>query len=292
MLEKGNLKHFKLADLLNIFGQSKKTGQLLIESDDQGHLYFQQGNLVHAEFSLLEGENAFYKLMTIENGDFNFIENITTNKTTITKDTSELIRNGTLTIDLTNLLRLHNLTFNPNSTLTILQGYLEELSKDENDFINKLKAENNISIIAFANKLDFDTSLYISILEYFINKKVLKINKSNEENFWQAFEKTVNKFYNEFTSISGIKMSTDLDKKIQDLISINSLNLTFKDGRIYTNELFNFPIEKQVIVYKVFLGDLVTYFKKVYGEAFIEKVFHTLIEANPEIDDLKKKINI
>ena len=51
-------------------------------------------------------------------------------------------------------------------------------------------------------------------------------------------------------------MSKDLDKKIQDLIAINTWNLSFKDGRIYTNELFNFQVDEQWKIYKVFLESL------------------------------------
>lgn len=291
MLESGNLKHFNLTDLINILGQSKKTGQLSISSrEDKENLYFLDGELIHAEHGLLEGEEVVYELMTHNSGDFSFQEISVNNKKTINKETAELLREGGLRVDLINKLRKNSISSKPNSVVH-LKKFEQQLSGDEEVIVNILKNVPDLSVIKLAKQSNFALEHYIGVLKNLIEKNVIEIQKSDEEILWSLFQKTVNRFYLEFTSISGIKMSNDLDKKIHDLILTNTWNLSFKDGRIYTNELFNFPVEEQWKIYNIFLGELFSYFVKVYGKDFIDKTLNSLSEETPSLEILLKGLN-
>ncbi len=293
MLENGNLKHFKLADLINILGQSQKTGELVIESRERhGTLYFSNGVLVNANSSSFAGEEVVYELMACESGEFSFNEKPVNINNIIGKDIHELIKEGSRRVDIISRLSKNSSFGRDPYSVVKLKTSNSSLTDDEKRLSDLLKNASDMTIIKLLEQANFDIGHYVDVLNSLIDKGTINIKKSEEEAFWDSFQKLVNAFYLEFTSISGIKMSKDLDKKIQDLITINTWNLSFKDGKIYTNELFSFPIDEQWKIYKVFLEELLNYFSKIYGSSFIEKVLSTLLGTDPELKTLLEKLNI
>ncbi|MBC7476328.1 MAG: DUF4388 domain-containing protein [Candidatus Sericytochromatia bacterium] len=291
MLESGNLKHFNLTDLITILGQSKKTGELSINSNlNKETLYFLNGLLIHAENGELFGEEVVYELMTHESGEFSFIETEVLNNKTIEKDTADLLKEGSLRVELISKLKKSSISIKPNSIIVLKAINIDALTHDEIVLVNTLKNIPEASIVMLAKKINFELGYYIQVLNDLINKNIIQIKKSDEEVLWISFQKVVDKFYLEFTAISGLKMSTDLDKKIQDLILTNTWNLSFKDGRIYTNELFNFPLDEQWKIYQTFLDELFSYFVKVYGNEFIDKTLNNLLDEDPNLKILLEKL--
>lgn len=289
MLKNGNLKDFHVADLINIIGQSKKTGELKINHrDSQAVLFFLNGDLVDASHGSLNGEEIIYDVMTYESGEFDFNETQFSNEKSITKNIDDLINEGGLRIDLINSLRKNSLVSKPSSVIKPLSNF-QKLNNLETEIYQKVNNYQAISIIELAKRCDLSIEDYTNTLKNLMEKNAISIQKSDEEMFWKSFQYIVNKLYTEFTSISGIKMTADLDKKIQDLIVTDTWNLTFKDGRIYTNELFNFPVEEQWKIYDKFLNNLFDYFTKVYGNDFVDKVLNNLSSEN-QLEVLLKKL--
>lgn len=290
MIKNGNLKDFHLADLISIIGQSKKSGELSIKNGDKEFiLFFNEGNLVDAIHGSLSGEEIIYELITYESGEFDFVEVNTKNENKIKNTIDEIINEGSLRVDLINSLRKNLLITKPNSIIKYLNN--SEISDNtEKNLYDKIKEKNSISIIELAKKSDLNIEDFTSTLKKLMDNGFISIQKSEEEIFWKSFQKIVASLYTEFISISGIKMTDDLDKKIQDLIKSDTLNLSFKDGKIYTNELFNFPIDEQWKVYNDFLSKLFDHVTKVYGNDFLEKVLSNL-STNEDIDVLLKKLN-
>lgn len=69
----GNIKDISLFDFLNIIYLSKSTKTINIESpysDDTGLIFFKDGEIINAEINELTGEDAFYKIMAMDSGDF------------------------------------------------------------------------------------------------------------------------------------------------------------------------------------------------------------------------------
>lgn len=290
MLKNGSLKDFHVADLITIIGQSEKTGELKIKlHNNKAVINFFNGELFDAISDSFSGEEAIYELMTYESGEFDFIETNLPIDKKITKSIDYLIHEGALRIDLINTLRRNSLVSKPNSIIEI-KNIDQNVNGLEKIIYDLVKNSGNISIIELSKKIDINNEEYILTLKSLNDKNLINIQKSEEEMFWKSFKQVVNKLYTEFVAISGTKMNSDLDKKIQDLIVTDTWNLTFKDGRIYTNELFNFPVEKQWEIYDTFLNKLLDYFVKVYGNDFIEKVLSNLSE-DQNLDLLLKKLN-
>lgn len=290
MLSSGNLKHFKPADLINIFSQSKKTGKLKIEPSYS--LFFKDGNIIHAETEFLEGEYAVYEIFSLNSGEFIFNEDVNLPNITIKKDLNQIIEEASLKNQLAQMLKNYFISHSPDSLLRLDNYELDNIDSNSIMIIEIIKNSKSITLLELAKRSGFELSKYLNIVQGLISKGIISVIKSDSELLWDAFKICVNTFSEEFKSISGLKLSNDLDKKIQDLIILNSWNLSFKGGRIDTNELFNYPEEEQLKLYSIFLSELVIYFNKIYGNSFVEKVFDSIIEANPKIKDLKKQIII
>ncbi len=69
----GTLGLFSLVDLFQLLAAARRTGRLTIEHPVTGaRIYFDRGQVVHAEFGELAGEDAIYTLFADERGAFEF----------------------------------------------------------------------------------------------------------------------------------------------------------------------------------------------------------------------------
>lgn len=67
----GSLKDIGLSDLIQILCASAKSERVtLIQDDEEGSIYIREGEIVHAETADLQGDLAFYKLVTWKTGSF------------------------------------------------------------------------------------------------------------------------------------------------------------------------------------------------------------------------------
>jgi hypothetical protein len=88
----GDLKDFALPDILQMLQMGKRTGALSIRHGEEiGTLYFRKGELVHATYANLSGEDAAYALLKWKNGRFRFDTTIYPTRRTIDLSATNLI---------------------------------------------------------------------------------------------------------------------------------------------------------------------------------------------------------
>ena len=74
----GQVSDISLVELCQMVNSNQKTGRLNLENnDDRGVVLFNEGELVHVEYSGLTGRDAFYEIIGIENGRFKFTQGLT-----------------------------------------------------------------------------------------------------------------------------------------------------------------------------------------------------------------------
>ncbi len=66
----GDLSDMGVVDLVQTFEVGRKTGQVNIEGEHSGAIYFRDGRVVDAELGKLVGENAFYRILNTFEGKF------------------------------------------------------------------------------------------------------------------------------------------------------------------------------------------------------------------------------
>lgn len=96
----GNLKDLKLANIVQLNCMEKNNAMFTVEHHKvQGVIYFSDGNIVHATYGSIEGEEAIYKILQIKEGPFKVESDIPPPKRTINTPWSNLLLEGLRLID-------------------------------------------------------------------------------------------------------------------------------------------------------------------------------------------------
>ncbi|KIH76665.1 protein of unknown function [Geoalkalibacter ferrihydriticus] len=96
----GNLEQVSLTDMLQIFGHNRKDGTLTLECDERrGTIALLEGGVINARVGRVEGEKAFFRLLSWERGRFSFFPEIPDEEVRITRPLEHLIMEGLRQID-------------------------------------------------------------------------------------------------------------------------------------------------------------------------------------------------
>lgn len=69
----GSLRDMGLTEVVQVLGQGRKSGSLRLVSQHRvGEIYFAEGLIVHVVFAQVVGEEAFYQMLLLKDGDFKF----------------------------------------------------------------------------------------------------------------------------------------------------------------------------------------------------------------------------
>ena len=99
-LFEGKMTGIQLTDIIQINNLSQATAGLrIITNDHEGVIYFNEGAIVHATCDELEGEEAFYKLLSFKGGTIDTFVPDDFPETTIHTPVSVLLLKGTLLAD-------------------------------------------------------------------------------------------------------------------------------------------------------------------------------------------------
>lgn len=100
MALKGKLTEMGLSDIVQVACKGKNRACLIVQSQDQeGSLFFENGQIVHAVLDSEEGEDVIYELLTWDEGTFEIEQNVSPPKRTITTNWSGLLLEGMRRID-------------------------------------------------------------------------------------------------------------------------------------------------------------------------------------------------
>lgn len=97
---RGDLKEITLPELIQLFQIGRKTGLLHVKSPHaKGVVAFVNGEIHHAEIGPIEGDEAFYLLMAISEGSFEFEANAQPSERTIMQNITNLLLEGMRQLD-------------------------------------------------------------------------------------------------------------------------------------------------------------------------------------------------
>ncbi len=96
----GNLKHISLPDLVQNFCEGHKTAAInLKHNDSNAQIFINDGEIVHATLDDIVGENAFYKLLKWEDGQFKSEIDKIPDTTSISKSWKSILLEGVQRVD-------------------------------------------------------------------------------------------------------------------------------------------------------------------------------------------------
>lgn len=96
----GNLSQIPLVDLIQILSMNKKNGVIILTRNEvKGFVYFKEGNIVNANIGKIEGEKAFFRLLSWSDGKFEFVPTKISTPIRIHRNTDSLIMEGMRELD-------------------------------------------------------------------------------------------------------------------------------------------------------------------------------------------------
>ncbi len=96
----GNLKDLKLANIVQLNCMEKNESMFAVEHHKQvGRIYFAEGNIVHATYGSIEGEEAVFRILQIKEGPFRVESNVPPPKRTINAAWGNLLMEGLRMVD-------------------------------------------------------------------------------------------------------------------------------------------------------------------------------------------------
>ncbi len=99
----GKISEFRLTDLIQMNCLGRMTTTLYVEHEGaRGAIYFDEGNIIHSEFEEIEGEDAFYEILSWEGGNFTVEREKKPIKETIIKGWQSLLLEGMRRLDESN----------------------------------------------------------------------------------------------------------------------------------------------------------------------------------------------
>ncbi|RLF65846.1 MAG: hypothetical protein DRN30_03245 [Thermoplasmata archaeon] len=143
----GNLAQMNLNDIVQIVSLNHKSGALVFSTTEKheiGKVYFQEGRPTKAQKDLLDGEEAFYDLMSEEEGNFEFHEQTYADMPEqITDDSTTLLLRGTRMIEESG--HLYSLLPDPDMLLEIRQ---QKIPREIIEKAGRKKLRTILSMIA------------------------------------------------------------------------------------------------------------------------------------------------
>ncbi|WP_437677463.1 HD domain-containing phosphohydrolase [Sorangium sp. So ce131] len=96
----GSLAEMGLPDMIQILWHGRKTCALKIQANSMaGEIHFADGQVVHALWAGSQGEDAFYKMLTLREGDFRLDPNFSPSTRSITASPEALLLEGMRRLD-------------------------------------------------------------------------------------------------------------------------------------------------------------------------------------------------
>ena len=153
----GNLQDLKLPNLIQLNCLEKNCARLTIQTrQGKGLIYFDNGQIVHAELGSLKGEKAVFELLTLKEGMFRVENDIKATEKTVFNNWSNLLLDSLRAIDEekhTDAGQLGDLV----DTMLAIKGVMEvEVLNEQGDIlkssINSKEREGYSFLMVFSHK--------------------------------------------------------------------------------------------------------------------------------------------
>jgi hypothetical protein len=90
---RGSLKNFPLPDIIQLIGMGRRTGVLMVhlDRDEQASIYFESGEMTHAQYGNMTGADVIYQLFRKQQGNFQFASGTAAPSRSITADWMSIV---------------------------------------------------------------------------------------------------------------------------------------------------------------------------------------------------------
>lgn len=281
----GSLEDFSLPDVFRIIEQGNKTGLLkIIFKEQEGDIYFKDGQIIHSKCGNLQGEKSVDYFFTWPIGNFSFNENASCSEATINISLSDIIHKGVEQAEhwkeLAGKLQI-------NSLAVLQKEDFDENSMSETEFTILSLLKNNkcpMSLYDLVYNTEQEVLTIGTALETLVSKGFISITSDYRLKRQNFFEQALTILWEEVMSISGWKLINELNNKFEELNEQNNWNFILEQGKIKDMTKFYSSDKSQEELYKTFWNEITQMLGKIHGSAFIERVKQKIQTQFPSSD--------
>ncbi|MFO7544787.1 MAG: DUF4388 domain-containing protein [Trueperaceae bacterium] len=160
----GTLGLFSLVDLFQLLAAARRSGRLSIDHPiGPARVYFDKGQVVHADFGSLVGEAAVYALFADERGSFEFRIGMPAVDATITCGTENLVLEAVRRLDESRRGEVHVTLSRDAVPMVPPEGTKKgvTLSEEEQRFIAHVDGKRSVTRVAIDAKMNPDVALAV-----------------------------------------------------------------------------------------------------------------------------------
>ncbi len=165
----GRVSDFQISDLIQMTCLGRLTNALLVEKDRQkGSIFIEDGNITHCEMDDMEGEKAFYEIMSWEGGSFSVEKGMKSEKETILKGWQGLLIES---MRLADEQRNKGISADDSERQLAIEKILKEYAKNQDVSLTALIDNSGISLASIINenhKTKFKVSDLFPVINSFI----------------------------------------------------------------------------------------------------------------------------
>ncbi len=181
---KGDLEHMQLPEILQTLTMTQRTGGLrIVNQEKTAGIYFEAGNIVHAFLGEHPSGEALNRILSWEEGRFEFISDDQPESKTITKSLTSLLMGGFEKRD--EFLRYKDMIPPLEAVLNIVdQTKLQETKPAVKKIVELIDGDRTIQEV-----IDLSTGDYVfttKVLYTLINKELIKANEMIEHRILDA----------------------------------------------------------------------------------------------------------
>jgi YesN/AraC family two-component response regulator len=157
---KGTVSDFQLPDIIQLNCLGRLTSALIIKHEnEEGTIYFKNGEIVHAETKDNEGEKAFYQIMAWKGGEFSVKRLMKPPRETIFKSWQNLLLEGLRLVDEASSMAVDERENEKKKRLIMAQNELEKLLKIKGTYGAYLFTRGGFPITYAAKKENISLSV-------------------------------------------------------------------------------------------------------------------------------------
>lgn len=170
----GNLQQVSLPTLLQMLDMGWKTGVITLRQDSEtGYIYISEGQVVHAIYRNLQGENAVYRMLKWRTGNFTFEEGPIEAEFTIHDKQQALVMEGMRQLDeISNILNSYELD---QKVIKINEEKLYGMDIPDNFQKVLMMIDGEASVAELSEKCPFNELELFQGLQYLLQNEVLEI---------------------------------------------------------------------------------------------------------------------
>ncbi len=172
----GTLGLFSLVDLFQLLASAKRSGRLAVEHPTgMARVYFDQGQVVHADFGEIVGEEAVYALFADERGHFEFRIGMTASQTTISRSTENLVLEAMRRLDEGKHHGDPKLLLSRDAVPALSKAGQSDLHLTDEELLLIDKVDGRRSVTTIAKEAGLDTEEALSVTERLLRTGIIRL---------------------------------------------------------------------------------------------------------------------